>query len=78
MFDIGSMMQLAWWSLEVKAKAEGREVDVEEYKANLQKIWDAWMDASVARDMSAAGFVKTETGWKPPRRGFFARLFGRA
>jgi hypothetical protein len=76
MFDIGIMMQLDCLAVDARAAAEGRTATGEEYKAALQKTWDAWMDASVTRDMTRAGFVKTATGWESPRRGFWARIFG--
>lgn len=77
MFDIVGMMNFAGLAVEAKAVAEGREATAEEHRTALEKTWDTWMNASVDRDMARAGFVKTATGWESPRRGFWARVFGR-
>lgn len=76
MFDLGTLLALDWYLIEAKAKAEGREPTAEEYGAAMKKTWDAWMEASVSRDMIRAGFVRDGTGWRNPRRGLWETIRG--
>lgn len=77
MLDMITMVNLETIRIEARAEAQGRKATSEEYTAGTRKACDAWMNAIVNRDMSAAGFVKSETGeWQSPRRGFWSRLFG--
>lgn len=61
-------MTLATIRVEGNAAAEGREATAEEYQAELTRTWDVWLNASVTRDMTIAGFVKTVGGWEKPRK----------
>ena len=76
MFDLAGMIQFTILAVDVKARSEGRTATEEEYKAEIDRVWDAWLEVSVTRDMTAAGFIKTETGWQSPRRSWWSRIFG--
>lgn len=64
MLDILELFCQAGMDVTANAHAESREATAEEHRAALEKVWDKWLEASVARDMTAAGFVRTDTGWK--------------
>jgi hypothetical protein len=77
MFDLGTMINLELIGIDARASVEGRKATREEIESGVTRIWNAWMEAQVYRDMTAAGFIKSANGeWKSPRRGFWARLFG--
>lgn len=76
MFDLADMIQFTFLAVDEKARAEGHTATEADYKAEIDRVWDAWLEACVTRDMTAAGFVKTATGWEKPKRSFWAWLLG--
>lgn len=76
MLDLVGMIETAGLAVEARARSEGRVGTAQEHRAEIDRVWDAWLEACVTRDMTAAGFVKTATGWEKPKRGFWAWLLG--
>lgn len=68
MTDLVTLLAGAIDRVRGKAAAESREATAEEYRVELTQTYEAWLNASVERDMALAGFVKTERGWEQPKK----------
>jgi hypothetical protein len=72
MIDLQTAMLFAQWSVEDRAKAEGRRATEAEYAAAWRETWDRYIEAGTMHTLAQARAAAAMR----PRRGLLRWLFG--